>query len=186
MKYILIVFAILYSHLSFSQGDFILLRRGNVVVQSYFKDSYLKCQLTNGQWIEGRIRKIKADSLFLEQFQVRMVASVFGTPMLDTLKYGLAKLSINDIHTLPKKEHGITMVKDGSLLMIGAGGYMVLNIINGLTQSNQSVTSNQNLINLGIAAGVFMFGEILHWTHHDFITIGKKYQLFSTATVPNK
>jgi len=146
----------------------------------------MKCQLFNGQWMEGRIKQIKADSLFLEQFQVRQVASIFGTPMLDTVRYGLAKLSINDIHLLPKKEQGVSAIKNGSLFMLGAGGYMVLNIINGLTQTNQSVTSNQNLINLGIAAGVFMFGEMLHWTHRDYITLGKKYQLYSTATVPNK
>ena len=186
MKYILTILVVICSLRSVAQGDFILLRKGNVVIQSYFKESYLKCQLNNGQWIEGRIKKIKADSLFLEQFQVRQVASIFGTPMLDTVRYGLAKLSINDIHSLPKKEHGISIVNNGSLFMVGAGGYMVLNIINGLTQSNEPVTSSQNLINLGIAASVFMFGEILHWTHRDYIIIGKKYQLFSTASVPGK
>ncbi len=186
MKYALTFLVIFYSLSSFAQGDFILLRKDNVVIQSYVKDSYLKCQLNNGQWIEGRIKKIKADSLFLEQIQVRQVASIFGTPMLDTMRYGLAKFSINDVHLLPKKEHGISVVNDGSLFMLGAGGYAVLNIINGLTQPNQSVTSNQNLINLGIAAGVFMFGEILHWTHRDYITLGKKYQLYSTATIPSK
>ena len=186
MKYALTLIVVFCCLQSFAQGDFILLRKDNVVIQSYFKDSYLKCQLNNGQWIEGRIKQIKADSLFLEQIQVRQVASIFGTPMLDTLRYGLAKFSIKDIHTLPKKEHGIAMVNNGSLFKVGAGGYIVLNIINGLTQPNQSVTSNQNLLNLGIAAGVFMFGEILHWTHRDYITIGKKYQLYSTATVPSK
>ena len=88
MKYALTLIVVFCCLQSFAQGDFILLRKDNVVIQSYFKDSYLKCQLNNGQWIEGRIKQIKADSLFLEQIQVRQVASIFGTPMLDTLRYG--------------------------------------------------------------------------------------------------
>ena len=54
------------------------------------------------------------------------------------------------------KEHGISIVNNGSLFTIGAGGYIVLNVINGLSQ-NESVTSSKNLTNLGIAAAVFVF-----------------------------
>jgi len=186
MKYILIVIVFFSGFRSIAQGDFILLRKNNVVIQSYFKGSYFTGQLNNGQWVEGRIMKIKDDSLFMEQMEVRQVPSIFGTPMLDTVKYGLLKLSLKDIHALPKKEHGIGIVNNGSLFMVGAGGYAALNIINGLTQSNEPITSHQNIINLSIAAGVFLFGEILHWTHHKYIILGKNYELYSTATVPAK
>ena len=183
----LLIFAVVFSSFSaVAQGDFILLRENNAVVKSYFKGSYFTGQLNNGKWVEGRVMKIKDDSLFMEQMEVRQVASIFGTPMLDTVKYGILKLSIKDIHALPRKEKGITVVNNGSLFMLGAAGYMVLNVVNGLTQTNQAITSHQNIINLSIAAGVFMFGEILHWTHHKYIIIGKKYQLYSTATVPAK
>lgn len=186
MKYLLILIVVFSGFRAIAQGDFILLRKNNVVIQSYFKGSYFSGQLNNGQWVEGRIMKIKDDSLFMEQMVVRQVPSIFGTPMLDTVKYGILKLSIKDIHSLPKKEHGISIVNNGSLFMIGAAGYAVLNIINGLTQSNEPIDSHQNIINLSIAAGVFVFGEILHWTHRNYITIGKKYQLYSTATIPEK
>jgi len=187
MKHLLIIIVVFSSLTAVAQGDFILLRKNNVVIQSYFKGSYFTGQLNNGQWVEGRIMQIKDDSLFMEQMEVRQVPSIFGTPMLDTVRYGLLKLSLKDIHALPKKEHGIGIVNNGSLFMVGAAGYAVLNIVNGLTQSGQQpITSSQNIINLSIAAGVFLFGEILHWTHHKYIIIGKKYQLYSTAMVPDK
>ena len=168
-----------------AQGDFLLLRKNELVVQSYVKGSYFTCQLATKQWVEGRIRLIKDDSVFMEQMNVQQVANFWGMPTLDSLKYGLIKIAIHDIYAVPKKEHGISVVNNGSLFTIGAGGYMVLNIINGLTQ-NESITSSKNLINLGIAAGVFLFGEILHYTHRTSIILGKKYQLYSTATVPSK
>ncbi len=168
-----------------AQGDFLLLRKNEQVIQSYVKGSYFTCQLATKQWIEGRIRLIKDDSVFMEQMNVQQVANFWGMPTLDTLKYGLIKIAIHDIYAMPYKEHGIGVVNNGSLFTIGATGYMVLNIINGLTQ-NESITSSKNLTNLGIAAGVFLFGEILHWTHRTSIILGKKYQLYSTATIPTK
>ena len=168
-----------------AQGDFLLLRKNEQVIQSYVKGSYFTCQLATKQWVEGRIRMIKDDSVFMEQMNVQQIANFWGMPTLDTLKYGLIKIAIHDIYAMPKKEHGIGVVNDGSLFTIGASGYVVLNLINGLTQ-NESITSSKNLTNLGIAAGVYLFGEILHWTHRTSIILGKKYQLYSTATVPSK
>lgn len=168
-----------------AQGDFLLLRKNEQVIQSYVKGSYFVCQLTTKQWVEGRIRTIKDDSVFMDQMNVQRVANFWGMPTLDTLRYGLAKIAIHDIYALPKREHGISVVNNGSLFTIGAGGYIVLNVVNNLTQ-NESITTTRNLTNLGIAAAVFMFGEILHWTHRTTIILGKKYQLYSTATIPSK
>ena len=168
-----------------AQGDFLLLRKNDQVIQSYVKGSYFFCQLSTKQWIEGRIKTIKDDSVFMEQMNVQQVANFWGMPTLDTLKYGVIKIAIHDIYALPKKQHGISVVNDGSLFTIGAGGYMVLNLVNNIGQ-NESITTTKNLTNLSIAAAVFMFGELLHLTHRTYIVLGKKYQLYSTATPPTK
>ena len=185
MKNVLFIIAVFSCVHAFSQGDFLLLKKKDIVVQSFIKGSYFTCQLTNGQWVEGTIKTIKDDSVFMEQMNVQQVATFWGTARMDTLHYGIAKLALHDIHALPYKEHGISIVNNGSLFTIGAGGYIVLNVINGLSQ-NESVTSSKNLTNLGIAAAVFVFGEILHWTHPKSIVLGKKYQLYSTASIPSK
>ena len=185
MKKLLLFIAICCATKAFAQGDFLLLRKNEQVIQSYVKGSYFVCQLTTKQWVEGRVRIIKDDSVFIDQMYVQQVANFWGMPTLDTLKYGLAKIAIHDIYALPKKEHGISVVNNGSLFTIGSGGYIVLNVVNNLTQ-NESITTTKNLTNLGIAAAVFLFGEILHITHRTSIILGKKYQLYSTATIPSK
>lgn len=185
MKNVLLIIFVCCVLDTLAQGDFLLLRKNEQVIQSYVKGSYFACQLPTKQWIEGRIRMIKDDSVFMEQMNVQQVANFWGMPTLDTLKYGLIKIAIHDIYAMPYKEHGIGIVNNGSLFTIGAGGYMVLNIVNGLTQ-NESITSSKNLTNLGIAAGVFLFGKILQCTHRTSIILGKKYQLYSTATVATK
>ena len=183
MKYLLIVLVVCFTSHAFCQGDFILLRKNNTVILSYFKGSYMNCQLNNGQWIEGTIKSIKEDSIYLEQIKVQQVANFWGMPRVDTFKYGLLKLSLKDIHAFPYKEKGLSVINNGTLFTYGAAGYIFLNLVNNISQ-NTSITTTQNLTNLGIASGVFLFGEILNWTHPRSYIVGKKYQLSSTATIP--
>lgn len=63
-----------------AQGDFLLLRKNEQVIQSYVKGSYFTCQLATKQWVEGRIRMIKDDSVFMEQMNVQQVANFWGCP----------------------------------------------------------------------------------------------------------
>jgi hypothetical protein len=185
MKYLLLFTIVCYAFAASAQGDVMFLSKKGQVLKTYISGTYFTCQLSTKQWVEGRIKLVKDDSLFMEQMNVQQVANYWGMPTLDTLKYGLIKISLRNIIALPYHEHGIGVVNNGSLFTIGAGGYILLNILNGLIQ-NESITSSKNLTNLGIAAGVFMFGEILHWTHPTNISLGKKYQLYTTASIPTK
>ncbi|MFP5040354.1 hypothetical protein [Parasediminibacterium sp. JCM 36343] len=184
MKYILLILLSAACSEASAQGDFVLLRKKGIVTQSYFVGTYMQCQLSNGQWVEGRIKKVKTDSLFVEQLAVRQVGNYWGVATLDTVHYGMMKLALADIHALPLKEKGIGMIKDGSLFSIGAAAYIGLNLFNGLVLKGQSIGTAQNLTNLGIAGGVFLVGRVLHWTHPTSIVIGKKYTLSTTAQIP--
>ena len=70
----------------------------------------MNCQLNNGQWIEGTIKSIKEDSIYLEQIKVQQVANFWGMPRVDTFKYGLLKLSLKDIRAFPYKEKGLSVI----------------------------------------------------------------------------
>lgn len=186
MKYIFILLIVCCSKKVFGQEDFLMLRKKGIVTQSYFVGSYLQCQLTNLQWVEGKIKKIVNDSLYVELMAVQQVANYWGLPTIDTLRYGLLKLSLKDIRALPNKERGIGIIKDGTLFTIGAGAYIGLNLANGLLLKGEEIGSQQNITNLSIAGCIFLFGKILHWSHPATLVLAKKYQLSTSTTINGK
>jgi hypothetical protein len=157
----------------------VVLRKHYQTIQTYFPTSYIQLQLTNKQWVEGRIRQIKGDSLFINLMAIRQVANFYGLPTIDTLRYGLFKIHINEIYALPKKGTGLDFLTNGTLLQIGSAGYIGLNVINGIGK-NEPIFSTDNGTRLGIAAGIFAVGTLLHRTHKDTYILGKKYKLFSS------
>jgi hypothetical protein len=179
MRLILILlFTTIYIQTNAQQG-FVTLRKHNQTIQTFFPTSYIRFQLSNKQWIEGRIKLIKEDSLFIEQMAIRQVANYFGLPTIDTVRFGLFKIHINEIYALPKTSDGLAFFTNGTLLQIGSAGYIGLNIINGISK-NESIFSTDNTTRLGIAASIFAIGTLLHRTHKNTYILGKKYQLYSS------
>ncbi|MEX6688711.1 hypothetical protein QTN47_14485 [Danxiaibacter flavus] len=169
---ILVLATILFSafHVQ-AQEDYVVLRKGNKTIQRFTSGSYIDCRLDNYQWMSGYITAIRHDSLFIRQFQVRTIGSIS-----DTSTFGIFPIHINDIKAFPKQPESFEFIKNGTLFMIGGGGYAVLNIANGLI-NNEEVFSGDNLTKLGIALGVAGIGVIMNVTHSDVIKVGKKYRL---------
>ncbi len=180
-RLLLLLFTAIYIQANAQQG-FVVLRKHNQTIQTFFPTGYIRLQLSNYQWIEGRIKLIKEDSLFIDQMAIRQVANYFGLPTVDTVRFGLFKIHLNEIHALPKTSDGLAFLTNGTLLQIGSAGYMGLNIINGIGK-NEPIFSIDNGTRLGIATGIFAIGTLLHRTHKDTYIIGKKYQLFSSNHV---
>lgn len=177
----LLLFTSIFIQANAQQG-FVVLRKRNQTIQTFFPTSYIRLQLSNKQWIEGRIKRIKEDSLFIDQMAIRQVANYFGLPTIDTVRFGLFKIHLNEIYALPKTSDGLAFLTNGTLLQIGSAGYIGLNVINGIGK-NEPIFSTDNGTRLGIAAGIFAIGTLLHRTHKDTYILGKKYQLFSSNHV---
>ncbi|MDI9366345.1 MAG: hypothetical protein QM541_15415 [Flavobacterium sp.] len=178
---LLLLFTTIYIQTNAQQG-FVVLRKRNQTIQTFFPTSYIRLQLSNMQWIEGRIKLIKEDSLFIDLMAIRQVANYFGLPTVDTLRFGMFKIHLNEIYALPKTYDRLAFITNGTVLQIGSAGYMGLNIINGIGK-NDPIFSTNNGTRLGIAAGIFAIGTLLHRTHKDTYILGKKYQLFSSNHV---
>lgn len=168
----------------FSQTDFIQLKKHNKVIQTWFKDNYIKVQLKNGQWIDAVIHKIQDDSLYLRPYVVQTYINRLGLNYLDTTYYGLMPIHFNDIKAFPKDDEGFAYIKNGALFKIAGGGYALLNIINTLS-SNEPPFGSDNLPKLAIAAGVFAVGVVLGHTHKDEYIIGKKYHIEYVTVKPS-
>ena len=186
MKYYLLLIFLLVVFISFSQtSDFLLLKKGDRTIQTFFPGNTIDFQLDNGQWLSGSIIKIIHDSIFIEQQKNQGYLTIWGTPAYQLMNLGVLKFHINEIVALPNKEKGVSVINSGALFQVAGAAYITLNIANSIIQKDPFFAA-QNLTNVGIAAGVFLFGKVLQWSHPKQITIGKKYQLQILHLTDNK
>jgi len=169
---------------TFAQSDFIQLKKKDKVIQTWFKGNYIYTQLKNGQWINAVIYNIKDDSLYLRPYIVQTFINRLGFNFLDTTFYGLMAINANYLHAFPKKDEGFSYVKNGSIFDIAGGGYLVLNIINTLSD-NDPVFGADNVPKLSIATSVLALGIVLGLTHKSNYIIGKKYHIEYIYTKPS-
>ena len=163
-------------HFSFAQSDLLVLKQRSRTIQTWVPGSVITFQFSSKQWIQGIIKTIRNDSLLLEQIDVRQVANPFGFPTIDTAKLGLLKLHVNEIYGMPKRNFGGDIFSNGTLLQLGSGAFIFLNISNSLIKGDQ-VFSSVNLSRLGIAGAVFLLGTLLQVSHKTHIKLGKRYTM---------
>lgn len=159
-----------------AQSDFIILKKRNTSVKTYFVGTYFSCILSNDELLGGYIRKIQNDTLYIRPFTLQVYVDAWGLTGTDTAYSSVVRVSIKQIKGVPNIKRSFEYVRDGSLLEIGAGGYMALNIINNLSKK-QPLLGETNAPRLGTAAGIFALGLLLHFTHSEYITLGRKYHL---------
>ena len=182
MKTILLLFFLSVIFITHAQPNFVVLRKHNQTIKTYFPTSYFVFQLSNKQWLEGRIKMIRDDSIFVNLMAIRQVANYFGLPTVDTVRLGLFKVHVNEIYALPKDDKHSGILANGVIFQAAGAGYIGLNIINGIGKS-EPIFSAQNASNLSIAAGVFAIGTLLHKTYKDTYILGKKYRLYSSENI---
>ncbi|MDB5210319.1 MAG: hypothetical protein JWQ30_1146 [Sediminibacterium sp.] len=111
----------------------------------------------------------------MERISIQTVPNQFGFASIDTAKFGLMKLHVNEIYGMPKKDYS-GIFTNGALLKLGSGAYIFLNLINSLIHK-EALFSSANTTRLGIAGGVFLLGTIMGLSHKTYITLGKKYRM---------
>lgn len=163
----------IYSH---AQSGMITLKKGHKTIERYFTGDYINCQLQSGEWIDARINRIYSDSLQVRPFQLVQYMNSLGIPSVDTLWNYDRKLALDNITAFPRRDHSFAYVKNGTLLQILGGGYILLNVINTLADGDQLFADN-NGINLAVAAAVFAVGTIMHVTYSPELKVGRKYKL---------
>jgi hypothetical protein len=181
---IFILIAALIITSSFAQSDFIILKKNDKVLQSWFKGNDIYMQLKNGQWINAIIYKIEKDSLYLRPYVVQTYVNRIGLNFLDTTFYGLMPISPNYINAFPKKGESFSYVKNGLIFVLAGGGYIILNVINTLS-NNEPVFGADNLPKISIAAAVLALGAVMGLTHKPNYIMGKKYHIEYISAKPS-
>jgi hypothetical protein len=172
--YLLILTSFIFCALH-AQSDFIVFKKRHTTLQTFFIGSYASFYLVNDEWLNGYVRKMQHDSVYIKPFVLQVYYNGFGMPATDTMFMATVRISLHQIKGMPKEQY-VSFVRDGSILEIGAGAYMFLNIINSIGQKTP-IFSNSNLKDLGIAAGVFATGLLIKLLRSPYIKLGKKYHL---------
>ena len=88
----------------------------------------------------------------------------------------IKKVHYNDIVAIPKKHESFSYIKNGTLFMIGGGGYILLNVVNS-AYLHYAVFGKKNLPGILAATGTFGAGYLLKKLHKRYITIGNRYSV---------
>ncbi len=171
-------------------SDYIVLKKkNNRTLKTYFPGSFISAVTYTGFNLNGIIKEIKNDSVFIEQQEVRQIPTQFGVPALDTLVYTI-RLHYQEIRGF---SHGISRPGGGrgrssgllpSVLMAGGAGFIVLELVN-TAYRGESLSDDNKLTLLAIAAGVAATGFL--WKQlQKKANSGKKYKVIYVSMAPKK
>jgi hypothetical protein len=158
-----------------AQSDLLVLKKKEITLQSWSSGSYIIFRFTNRQWIEGFVRKVQNDSIWLNQVQINRVFNNWGFYSFDTSQLGMMKFHVKEISAVPKKNFSNNIITNGKLFQVGSGAFIFLNLFNSAIHK-EPVFASDNLPRLGVASAVFLFGTILARSHNMYWEMGKRYQ----------
>jgi hypothetical protein len=157
-------------------GDFIVIRKNNQNIRTFLKGSLIRFITKAGEPIESKILDIRHDSLFFKEVILQRVGTPWGVGRLDTVATPIRQIHYTEIGAVPRKNEAFSYIKNGSLLMIGSGGYIILNVING-AYMHYPPLGKKNRPGLLAAASVFAVGFLQSKLHKPYLEIGKKYSV---------
>ncbi len=154
------------------QSDFISLQKKGHTIKSYFKGSVFEFIHINGSAVSGYIDRIYKDTIFMHAYDIRMTPNPWGTRFADTIGRINLRYGLNEIAAIPKQEKSFEFIRNGTLLMIGGGGYAFLHTFNGLIQKRKIYPST-----VAISGTVALLGFTMRKLRKYYYPIGKKYTI---------
>jgi len=189
MKRLTVIFCFLIFFIKGNtQHALLLFKKKSWTVESFWVGSTIAFQLRDKQWQKGEITRIQNDSFF-----IRPVVVQYNLLNTDTFFFNTAGFSVHDIYAMPKRgvlidykdgDYQISMsgghqhwywIKSGWIFRVAAAGYAGLIVANSLIDSDLSISDSYP--QLGVAAGVFLFGVLLKKVYKLTVRVGKKYHM---------
>ncbi len=173
MKRLLHVF-LLFSFTSSAQtSDFIILKKGNKTIRNIFSGTSIQFVSTTGAYRDALITSIRNDSIYLQEFLVRRVPTVYGSYMNDTVGSFRYTYHYHQVQSFGKKSNkGFNVNGSGAALM---GGGILLTIASGVSYLADKDKFSPELLGAAVALGGL--GYLISTSGKKGIVIGKKYSL---------
>ena len=163
-------------------SDFIVLKkRNNRTLKTYYPGEFISAVTYNGFSINGFIKDIRHDSIIILQQERRLVPTEFGST-LDTMSYvfGIDYHNIKAFHFTSQytwgRKRGFAQITIPRLMKVGGVAFLVLELVN-TGYRKESISANNKLLPLGIAAGVAATGFAISYFQNRSDKVGGKYKV---------
>ena len=174
MKYLLLVF-LFFSDAAIAQSsDFLILKKKDKAVKYFYEGSQIAFVTKSGAYRNALINAIKNDSIYIQEFLVQRIPTVYGTYMLDTVgsfRYTYHYNQISSFGNEPKK--GFNVSGSGAALL---GGGLLLTVASGVSYLADKDKFSPEL--LGGALVLATAGYFMSRVGRNGMVIGKKYNLY--------
>jgi hypothetical protein len=179
LLFIIIVF--ICQHALGQQGDFILLKKNDRTIGSYYKGNNIAFTNPQGSYIEAEITDIKTDTLFLRQFVIRQIPTTLGVYVLDTVASYRYQYRYNEIKAIGRAGGKFNVSGSAAALM---GGGALLTVASGVVYLADRNKFSPRLM-FG-AMGLAGIGYAMAKLTGKGMIIGKKYSLVYVEVSNNK
>jgi uncharacterized membrane protein YccF (DUF307 family) len=172
--FLLITIVLVAGSRCFAQGsDMVVLKKGaDKTLKTYIAGSQIHFISIAGNEVEGNIKKIERDSLFIHTYDSRAAYTMWGTSFWDTVSVSLSRYHISEIREIIKPKKGFGFIKNGYLFMIAGISYAILHVVNAPIL-DQPIIPEQ----LAVAGGITASGIVLNRIHKNTVKLGKKHYL---------
>lgn len=182
-KALLFILLLSVTEITLSQtSDFVVLKkRNNRTIKTYYPGAFISAHTYNGFSINGFIKAIRNDTIIVLQQERRLMGTEFGSS-LDTLSYtiGIDYHEIKTFHYTGQytwgRKRGFAQITLPRLMKVGGVGFLILELVN-TAYRKESVTANNKIVPLGIAAGVATAGFAITYFQNKSDKAGGKYKV---------
>lgn len=157
-----------------AQGsDMVVLKKGpERTLKTYLSGSQIHFVTIAGTEVQGMIRKIQKDSLYINIYDERAAYTIWGTSFWDTVSVGLSRYHIKEVREIFKPREKFSFIKNGLIFMMGGSAYAILHSVNALYLKQPIIPST-----MAISGAVALTGFALGRIHKKTVTLGNKYYL---------
>lgn len=163
-------------------SDFIVLKkRNNRTIKTYYPGAFISAVTHNGFSINGFIKEIRHDSVYILQQERKLIPTEFGYT-LDTVAFtfGLDYHEIKSFHYTSQytwgRKRGFAAITLPRLMKMGGIGFIVLELVNSAYRK-ESLSENNKAVPLAIAAGVAATGFAISYFQNKSDKAGGKYKV---------
>ena len=163
-------------------SDFIILKKKNKTIHSYYTGTQIEFVTTNGVYKDAVITKIANDTIYLQEFLVRQVQTSLGFYITDTAGSFRYAYDYRQVGSIGKQQKGFNVRGSGAALF---GGGTVLTLGSGIVYLADRKKFSPALLIASAALGAL--GYVMMKSGSKGIVIGKKnYKLEYISVNSNK
>jgi len=175
MKLLLPILLFISSAVFSQSADFIILKKKNKTVKTFYSGNDISITLKNGAFINANINGIKDDTLYLQEFVIRYLPTTIGTYIIDTAGSYHYKYHYNQVAAIGQtKKTNFNMKGSGAALF---GGGVLLTVASGVVYLADREKFSTPLLFTSMGLGGLGYFMAKGKRNGNAMIIGKKYKL---------